>query len=410
VVVVLKGYPRLSETFIAQEILGLERAGLDLAIVALRRPTDEAQHSIHREIRASTSYLPEYLHDEPFRVMRGLGRSLVKPGFPRAVLTFIRDLRQDFTRNRWRRFGQAMVLASELPADTGWLYAHFIHTPASVTAYASLISGVSWSCSAHAKDIWTSPDWDLSEKLKSSQWVVTCTRVGFEKLLTLSAADRSKVSLIYHGLDLQRFGKYESREQQRDGRDPANPVIIASVGRAVPKKGYDVLLRALALVDPALSFRFIHIGEGEQLPRLKALADREGLSTRVEWKGAQTQDWVLKLFREADLFALACRVTADGDRDGLPNVIVEACSQGLPCVSTRVSGIPELLTHERDGLLAEPDNPEDLAKQLSRLISDPVLRLKLGRAAEIRARAHFDHQVGIGQLLRLFEAGWHQTT
>jgi glycosyltransferase involved in cell wall biosynthesis len=407
-VVVLKGYPRLSETFIAQELLGLEKAGLPLAIFALRRPTDGARHKVHDEIRAPVRYLPEYLHQEPVRVLRGLWKSLRQPGFGHAIRTFLADLRRDFTRNRWRRFGQAMVLAGELPADTGWLHAHFIHTPASVTAYASLICRIPWSCSAHAKDIWTSPAWDLSAKLGQANWAVTCTRAGFEKLQQL-APRRSKVHLSYHGLDLERFGRFEGRLQQRDGRDPGDPVIIASVGRAVPKKGYDILLRALALIDPALSFRFIHVGGGEELARLKALAGSLDLGHRIEWQGARTQEDVLALYRQADIFALACRVTEDGDRDGLPNVIVEACSQGLVCVSTTISGVPELLTHERNGLLVNPEDPEEMARQLSRLIIDPALRRTLGDAAETRVRAHFDHRVGISQLTSLFETGWRET-
>ena len=140
IAVVLKGYPRLSETFIAQELLGLERAGLDLVLIALRRPTDGKRHPVHDEIRADVHYLPEYLHEEPLRVLRGLVRCLPKPGFWPAFGLFLKDLRRDFSRNRFRRFGQALVLASEWPGNPRWLHAHFIHTPASVTAYASAMA------------------------------------------------------------------------------------------------------------------------------------------------------------------------------------------------------------------------------------------------------------------------------
>lgn len=407
-VVVLKGYPRLSETFIAQELLSLERAGLSLEIVSLRRPTDTKRHPVHDEIRAIVRYLPEYVHDEPWRVFRGLFHSLRQAGFFPALRTFLSDLRRDFTRNRARRFGQALVLAAELPEDTTWLHAHFIHTPASVVAYASLITGIPWTVSAHAKDIWTSPDWDLARKLDRARWAVTCTKAGFERLEKLSG-DGGRVHLSYHGLDLDRFGHFAIDRPRRDGSNSADPVIILSVGRAVAKKGYDILLRALALLHGELSFRFVHAGGGEELESLKALASSLGLKAVTQWSGALAQDNILELYRRSDIFALACRVAEDGDRDGLPNVLVEACSQGLVCVSTNIAGVPELLTHEVDGLLAELENPQALASMLARLIRDPALRERLGKAAERRVREHFDHRSGISQIMRLFEADWETT-
>ncbi|EHK52463.1 glycosyltransferase family 4 protein [Allomesorhizobium alhagi] len=407
IAVVLKGYPRLSETFIAQELLGLERAGLELVLVALRRPTDAKRHPVHDEIKAPVHYLPEYLHEEPWRVLRALFARLPRPGFLRAARAFVSDLRHDLTRNRFRRFGQALVLAAEWPGEAEWLHAHFIHTPASVTAYASLLRGVPWTCSAHAKDIWTSPDWELAGKLASARWVVTCTRTGFEHLKAL-AGGKGRVHLSYHGLDLARFGPFDGARPERDGSDPADPVLLVSVGRAVEKKGYDTLLRALALLPAELSWRFEHIGGGEQLDRLKALADELGIADRVTWKGALAQEEVLAHYRRADIFALACRIAADGDRDGLPNVLVEAASQKLTCVSTDVSGVPELLTDGENGLVVPPDDPGALAGALERAIREPALRKRLGEAADRRVRGHFDHMSSIRQLKALFEEEWRR--
>ncbi len=136
---VLKGYPRLSETFIAQEILGLERRGLDIRLISLRHPTDTATHPVHAEIRASVSYLPEYLHSQPLRVWRGWRKARKLPGYRDAWAAFSADLKRDRTRNRLRRFGQACVLAAELPQDVVRLHFHFLHTPASVTRYAAIM-------------------------------------------------------------------------------------------------------------------------------------------------------------------------------------------------------------------------------------------------------------------------------
>ena len=407
IAIILKGYPRLSETFIAQEILGLERAGLDLALVALRHPTDTKRHPVHDEIKAPVLYLPEYLHQEPGRVLKALLKCLPKPGFWKALAATIGDFRKDPTRNRIRRFGQGAVLSAEMPERVGWLHAHFIHTPASATAYASMISGIPWTCSAHAKDIWTSPDWELQGKLTTNRWTVTCTRSGYEHLCKLGGPG-ANVHLSYHGLDLARFGPFDRIPARRDGSDPDQPVRIVSVGRAVPKKGYDILLKALAQLPKALNWRFEHIGDGEVIKALKAQADALGIADRLTWRGAMDQKDVLATYRTADMFALACRITPDGDRDGLPNVIVEACSQGLVCVSTTISGVPELLTDGLNGRLVPPEDPAALAKVLEELIRNPGQRHALGTAAETRLRSDFDFHTSIRQLVSLFEAEWEK--
>jgi glycosyltransferase involved in cell wall biosynthesis len=388
---VLKGYPRLSETFIAQEIRALERRGLDIRIVALRRPTDGKRHRLHDEIGAPVLYLPEYLWRAPLRVWRGwrAGRRLA--GFAAAWRAFLRDLRRDPTPNRIRRFGQALVLARELPAGVDRLHAHFLHTPASVTRYAALLRGLPWSVSAHAKDIWTIPDWEAREKLLEAGWAVTCTEAGRARLEALAPG---RTALVYHGLDRGRFPPY------RGARPDAG--IILSVGRAVAKKGYDDLLAALALLPPELAWRFVHIGGGALAKALRRRAAALGLAGRVEWRGAATQDDVLAACRAADLFVLASRVAPDGDRDGLPNVLLEAQSQGLACIATAVSGVPELIEDGVTGLLVPPGDPVRLAAAIEALLRDPRRRAALGAAGEARVRARFDAEAGFDVLARRF--------
>ena len=153
---VLKGYPRLSETFIAQEIAGLEALGVNIRIISLRHPTDVKRHPVHERVKAPVLYLPEYLHDEPLRVARAWWKARKLPGYRTAWRHWIADLRRDVTRNRVRRFGQALVLATELPDHVTHLHAHFLHTPASVTRYTADLLGLAWTASAHARDIYTS--------------------------------------------------------------------------------------------------------------------------------------------------------------------------------------------------------------------------------------------------------------
>jgi glycosyltransferase involved in cell wall biosynthesis len=396
---ILKGYPRLSETFIAQEIRSLERMGLDIRLYAMRRPTDAKRHPVHGEIKAPVVYLPEYLHQEPGRVFRGWRKARRLPGYAAARRAWRRDLARDLTPNRIRRFGQACVLAGELPPEVRRIHAHFLHTPASVARYAALMRGLPWSVSAHAKDIWTTPDWELAEKLAGADWAVTCTRAGHARLAALApGADR--VALAYHGLDLARFPPPPAPRAARDGADPA--VLILSVGRAVPKKGYETLLAALARLPQEFAWRFEHIGGGPDLPKLKEEAARLGIAARIAWRGAQAQEAVLEAYRRADVFALASRVADDGDRDGLPNVLMEAQSQALACVATNVSAIPELIADGETGLLVPPDDAGALAAALERLIRDPAMRARLGSAGQARIAASFDHAHAIGDLARRF--------
>ena len=401
---VLKGYPRLSETFIAQEIRGLEKAGLDIRIVSLRRPYDPAIHPIHREIEAAIDYLPEYLHEEPLRVCRSWWAARRLPGYKRAFKAWLKDLRRDLSRNRIRRFGQACVLAAELPEEIDRLHAHFMHTPASVTRYASAMTGKSWTCSAHAKDIWTSEDWELQEKLKEMGWVSVCTRYGAEHLRGL-AEEPGKVRLIYHGLDLSRFASQGLRRPGPDGANGKLPVHFITVGRAVEKKGLDTLLDAFGKLPDEFHWKWTHVGGGALLKELKAQAARLGLEGQVDWRGALPQEDVIALYREADLFVLPCRVAADGDRDGLPNVLVEAQSQGLACISTPVSGVPELIEDGVNGLLVDPNDPEKLSAALLALGRDPARRVLLGTAGERRVRQDFTYESGIAALMDLFGDG-----
>jgi glycosyltransferase involved in cell wall biosynthesis len=397
---VLKGYPRLSETFIAQEIAALETRGLDILIVSLRHPTDRKRHALHNQIRAQILYLPEYLYQEPLRVLRGWWIARRMPGYRRALQIWWQDFKRDRTSNRIRRIGQAMVLAAELPIRYRHLHAHFIHTPGSVARYAAQILQCPWTASAHARDIWITPDWEKREKLADCRWAVTCTAHNHTHLSALSNADR--VSLVYHGVDFSRFPEPPVWRPRRDGRDAQDPVRVLSVGRAVEKKGYDILLQALARLPADLYWHFTHIGGGPLLDTLKTQAAALGIADRIAWQGAATQEAVIEAYRTADVFALASRRDRDGDMDGLPNVLMEAQSQALPCVATAISAIPELVIDGETGLLVPSEDVGGFAVALNHVIVDPGLRERLGKAAAARVRLAFGMTAGIAKLARRF--------
>lgn len=402
--VVVKGYPRVSETFVAHELAALERRGVPLVIASLRRPYDALTHSVHAAVRAPVLYLPEYLREAPGRVLRSHWRvARAGPrGYLRALGVWLRDLARDPTPSRVRRFGQAGVLAAELPATVRHLHAHFLHTPASVARYAARMRGLGLTLAAHAKDIWTTPAWDLRAKLREARLTVACTAAGRDRLRAL--APETRVALVHHGLDRGLFAPPAACGSARDGRDPADPVRLLSVGRFQPKKGFDVLLAALARVTRHVTLTLV--GYGPLEGALRAQADALGLGARLTWTGPLEQTAVRARYRASDLFVLSARIAPDDDRDGLPNVIVEALSQGLPVVATRVAAIAEAVEDGVHGRLVPPEDPGALAAAIDELAGDPATRRRCAEAGLARVARDFDLEAAVDRLVRLLaEAG-----
>ena len=364
--------------------------------MSLRRPTDRFTHAIHAEIRSPVHYLPEYLCEAPGRVLRAWRTVRRLPGYTRARAMWLADLARDRTPNRVRRFGQALVVAAELGGVES-IHAHFLHTPASVARYASAMLGVGWSFSAHAKDVWTTPEWEKREKLADARFGVTCTRANLDHLAAL-APSPGVVDLVYHGLDHGRFPVRVAERPPRDGSDPGDPVRLLSVGRLVEKKGFDDLLSALAMLSPAHSWTLDVVGGGALRKRLRKQAAALGIGERVRWHGSLPHDRVVGHFAGADLFVLASRIEADGDRDGLPNVLMEAQLLGAACVATRVSGTPELIEHEVNGLLVAPRDPGAMAAALERAIADPALRARLAGAGRAVMGTRFSFEDGVARI------------
>ncbi len=293
-------------------------------------------------------------------------------------------------------------MAHELPADTRGIYAHFLHTPSSVARYAAILRGLPWSFSAHAKDIWTSPEWELREKLDPANhgaaFGATCTDFNAQHLRSLSG-DPDRIDLVYHGLDLARFPNPPIRVQ----RAKSDPFQMMSVGRMVEKKGFDNLIDALALLPESFDWHWTHIGGGDLSDTMKARAEAHGINDRIMWRGACDQPEVIDAMRVADLFVLPSRIAKDGDRDGLPNVLMEAASQKLPMLSTPVSAIPEFITSGSTGLLSD-DAPAALADAMRRFADDPALGPRLAEAAHDRLHAEFTMAPGIRQLHKRLNA------
>jgi glycosyltransferase involved in cell wall biosynthesis len=406
---VLKGFPRLSETFIANEIHQLERAGMRLRLYSVKGGEHEVVHDVVRRIRAPIEYLPEmtsltgtpllrWLRENFPRVARAHGRLLKRrPGAYLATLAQAlhmcwryRDGLLAAPRKVYvKEFLQAGDIASRVLGDSSirHLHGHFCHGATTITWFVSRLTGLPFSFTAHAKDIYLedlNPRDLLPRKLAAARFVATCTGANAEHLRA-RASDAERVHTIYHGLDTRYFAP----DGKRVG--DARPLVV-SVGRFVEKKGFAYLVQACARLRAAgVPMRCVIVGErGPDYARIARMIVDARLDDCVELRGPVSQDALRTLYRDASLFVLPCQVVADGDRDGIPNVLAEAMATGLAVVSTDVSGIPELVTHGADGLLVPARDADALADAMRGLIEDPALRRRLGEAARAKICASFD--------------------
>jgi glycosyltransferase involved in cell wall biosynthesis len=399
-VMVLKGYPRISETFISNEILLLEAMGFKIRIVSMRQPRESFRHGSIDRIRAEVVYLPEYILPALGTLLyANIRAALAWPrGYWRALRLMLSHLRQTRTSATIKHLLQAGLLCRRalVPGEPAHLHAHFAHSPTSVAMYAGLICGAPVSFTGHAKDVWTQNPARLAEKIGRAAFVVTCTRANADYLRRISP-NGTPVFAVYHGIDLGLFDGGGPR------REPVPPYRILTVARLTAKKGLDVVLDALGLLAAqGVAFAYDLVGEGEDRADLVAQATRLGIAQRVRFHGALPHDRVLALYREADVFALGCRVLPNGDRDGVPNVLVEAMAMGVPVAATDVSALPELARHEETALVCPPESPAALAENLKKLLTDRALRQRLTVAAREAVARDFDNAANIRRLAEVF--------
>lgn len=387
----VKTWPKLSETFILEEVLGLERAGVALRLYALAPPSDEIRHPVVATVRAplvtvpppaarhALGYLARHLAmaaASPLRYARAFGTAWRQRTLP------------EFLRGGW--------LAAQLARDgVAHLHAHFISTPAEVAAAVSAISGLPFSISAHAKDIYTSREADLQRRMSAARFTVTCTEANRRALTAL--APEAQVQRMYHGIDHSLFHPTHRRATS------GVPLVLA-VGRLRAKKGLDTLIDACQLLrSRGLAFCCQIVGYGEEQGRLQAQIDERSLTDTVQLLGKLAREQVIDCYAQTQVFVQPSRITADGDRDGIPNVLLEAMAMGLPVVATRVSGIPEVVRHHESGLLVEPDDAAALADAIGWVIEHPVPAASLGRSARAVVTRSFDNDLNLQLLTRLLE-------
>ena len=410
-----KRFPRLSETFILDEIIGLEAAGVPLQLWAIADPGEavaqprvaRVQSPVHYLHRPGRSALSDYL-----RFARCHARLLARrPRRWLGVVGHIAVARRH--RSTLKHFLEAGPLAVELEAaGARHLHAAFAHGPASVAHFVHLLTGISFSFAAHAKDLYRSSPDILARKVAASSFVLVCSASAAAEMVRVVRSHRDpaitshthKVVLALHGVDTEQFAPRRgsgSREEEPGG----GPLRVLAVGRLVPKKGYPDLLAALArLRDRGVELECRVVGGGEQRSELRQLAQRLGVDDRVFFAGALRQHEVAECFGWADAFVQASVVTPDGDRDGIPNALLEAMSSGLAVVATAVAGIPEVLATGVTGLVVPPGDPEALAAALESLARDPALRSALGASARRHCVTHLSRPVCIAPVAGLLRS------
>jgi colanic acid/amylovoran biosynthesis glycosyltransferase len=376
---VLKRFPRFSETFILNELLALQALGIECHIFSLLAPPDEPRHARLADLRAPVTYLS-----------KATGPALIADPDD-AVL---------FAGNDPRSVASLQGKAAEVArlaraAGITHLHAHFGSDPTTVALLAAREIGGTFSYTAHARDIYhtyVSPEVDAAKrraKLNEAAFTVTVSDCNAGHLATLCPEAADRIHRVYNGIDLSLFSP----------ADAVEPGRVIAVGRLVEKKGFGVLVDACALLrDRGLEFDCRIIGDGPLQGALQAQINALNLGGRVTLAGPMPQERLAAELGSATIAVLPCVITPDGDRDGLPTVLLEAMGKGIPVVTTTVTGGPEIVAEGETGLLCNPGDPVGLADALETLILDPQRARAMGAAGRRRAERLFDLTTNAAQL------------
>ena len=387
---VLKRFPRLSETFILNEILELERQGFRVEVFSLLRPPPEGRHALLNELKASITYLPSSSSLEKIRLHQGLEERSTDL---QAVNNGAADGRQSLFNGKSPQdiaslHLKAMTVAT-LAQSRGidHLHAHFASDATTVALLAARMSGLPFSFTAHARDIFHTYTTVAADnamrraKIAEAAFVATVSDYNRAHLRRLAPAQTNRIYRLYNGIDLARFTPKPAE---------AEPGLIVAVGRLIEKKGFGDLIAACALLRKAgANFRCQIIGDGPLHGSLQNQIAEAGLQEAVAIKGPQPQEILVGMLQKASIAVLPCVVSESGDRDGLPTVLLEAMALGLPVVTTTVSGGPEIVVHGQTGLLVEPGDPVGLASSIEALLQSPDTAAHMGRSGRQRAETLF---------------------
>ncbi len=400
---ILKGYPRISETFISNEILLLEQLGFNLHLFPMRHPREDFCHDSVKQIMAKVDYLPtELLLDFPRLLLPNIFLAVKRPDlFKQGLKLAHKRYKRTANLATFKHLLQAGYLCNShllKHNSIAHLHGHFAHSPTSVTMFAALLSGKTFSFTAHAKDIYTSNTEQLREKIRLAEFVITCTDYNRRYLEKTAEGLGTPIHCIYHGIDLQLFSP------ATDHTVCSPPYKLLTVARMTEKKGLPTLYKALRILkDNNIDFHHTLIGDGDDKKNILQLIEDLDMQAHCCCPGTQTHSEVLKQFEASDLFVLACEIAANGDRDGIPNVLVESLAMGVPALSTTVSAVPEILIHNRSGITISPSQPEEMAANITELLTNGNLRAQIIQGGTEHTREHFNNRTLVAALGNIFQ-------
>lgn len=403
--IIISMFPELHETFILRELTALERKGVDFVIYSLQFPRDPITLEDAKRLSSERTVYSKLFS---LKTMLAFLRALIK--HPLKMIGAVLKL----FRHGYDRPMDIVKALAILPvtlyfgeqakaAGVTHLHGHWANIPTTACWYLQQIEGFKWSAAIHGEDIFSANRF-LPYKLDSAEFSVVCSGFFCQHLKTeIGLHQPDDVHLNYHGLDPRVMELSAQREFVE--RSPGAPLKLVSIGRLVPTKGHDTLLKACQLLrdEHACEFELQMIGSGPIEAELKSLAQELDIEQAVEFRGGLAFDDVLELLQSSDAFCLAPRLIPGHPPDGIPNVIAEAMALRIPVVTTRVSAIPELVQDGETGALVEVDDAKAMASAIASLAADPLYAKRLSEQAFEKVGNLFDQDKNINELLDLFE-------
>tara|TARA_R110001606_G_scaffold395664_2_gene568553 strand:- start:183004 stop:184239 length:1236 start_codon:yes stop_codon:yes gene_type:complete len=394
--------PALSATFVYNEILALEELGNEILPISVHKPKDEAMDSRLSSLKNNVIHLYDI---SKFSVIKSnLYMSLLHPiCYLHTLWLLLTDMFKlgVFSRNAlglgYRFFFSAQLARLLINNNIQHLHVHFAHVPTDIAMYASKMSGVPFSVTAHANDIFER-GWLLREKVARSHFFATISDFNKRFLINDKQVDASKLRIIRCGVDTRVFNHHQRPII-------SSPVNIGVIGRLVEKKGIDTLIDAMKLLSKtsAVNFKLNIAGSGPLEVALKSQVEHSQLNANVIFLGALAHSDVAEFISSLDLFVLPCKKDKNGDMDGIPVVLMEAMMSGVPVISSQISGIPELVINDVTGLLVEPDNVAQLVQAIMKLTENEMLQKSLSDEAKNKVEQEFSLLVNAQRLNALFQ-------
>jgi glycosyltransferase involved in cell wall biosynthesis len=419
-------FPKLTETFVLFEMRALERQGADVEVFPLLRARNSTTHpeaaglwtkaiELFRRPANETVMHPEAkpfvarAHFAPFldlKIVAAQFRLLFRRPvrYLHTLATLIRANwgSPNYLLGGFALFPKAVYFAHRMQQlGITHIHAHFANHPAAAAYVINRLTGIPYSFTAHGADLQVDQHM-LREKVSAAKFVVSISNDNRDLIENVCGANASRhVEIVRCGVDTSIF-RASGREHHQDVERPSKLRIVCT-GTLYEVKGQTVLIEACRVLhERGVSFECHLIGEGPMREELQHQADEDGISDYVVFHGRQTRQQIADRLRDSDVLAAPSVPTAEGRREGIPVVLMEAMASGLPVVASRISGIPELVEHDKTGLLIPPRDPNALADALERLSQDEELRAHLGNAGRERVVEEFDVDRNAGRLLNLF--------